>query len=39
MGSWIIGSLATSSIRYPGGMENVLSASEGERTGDTVDIF
>ena len=33
------GSLATSSSRYPGGNENVFSASVGERTGASLEIF
>ncbi len=39
MGSWIIGSLATSSIRNPGGREKVARASAGESTGAPPVLF
>jgi hypothetical protein len=37
-GSWIIGSLATSSSRYPGGSTMVFIESAGESTGDSAGI-
>ena len=38
-GSWIMGSLATSSTRYPGGMKKVFSSSSGDKTGDSLPTF
>ena len=39
VGSWISGSAATSSTRYPGGMKNVFTASSGGSTGDSFETF